>query len=71
MKTTNPKLDKDFETIVDCLTGADGGVSFVRLQGFIEEMEKRANADDTAADQVLTIVYRFANLIRLANKLDK
>lgn len=67
MKTTNPKLDKDFETIVDCISGADGGGEFVRLQGLIEEMEKRANAGDQAADKVLGAVYQFARLIRVAN----
>jgi hypothetical protein len=68
MKTTNPKLDKDFGAIVDCISGSDGGVSFVRLQGLIEEMERRANAGDVAADKVLGAVYQFARLIEVANR---
>jgi hypothetical protein len=68
MKTTNPKLDNDFETITDCFTGADGGVSFVRLQSLLEEMEKRANAGDMVADKVLGTIYQMARLIQVANK---
>ena len=67
MKTTNPKLDKDFEAIVDCFTGADGGGEFIRLQCFLEEFEKRAAAGDEAADKLLTVVYQFARLIKVAN----
>ena len=67
MKTTNPKLDKDFEAIVDCFTGADGGLEFIRLQSLLEEMEKRANAGDQAADKVLGAVYQMARLIKVAN----
>ena len=68
MKTTNPKLDKDFEAITDCFTGADGGLEFIRLQSLLEEMEKRANAGDEAADKVLGAVYQMARLIQVANK---
>lgn len=68
MKTTNPKLDEAFNAITDCFTGADGGLEFIRLQSLLEEMEKRANAGDQAADKVLCAVYQMARLIQVANK---
>jgi hypothetical protein len=68
MKTTNPKLDSDFEAIVDCFTCTDGGAEFVQLQSLLEEMEKRANNGDEAADKVLGVVYQMARLIKVANK---
>jgi hypothetical protein len=67
MKTTNQKLDQDFGAIVDCFTCADGGLEFIRLQSLLEEMEKRANAGDQAADKVLGAVYQMARLIKVAN----
>ena len=67
MKTTNPKLDKDFETIVDCITCADGGGEFIRLQSLLAEMERQANAGDQDAEKVLGAVYQFARLIKVAN----
>ena len=67
MKTTNPMLDKAFNEILDCFTGADGGSSFMHLQGFLEEFEKRAANGDEAADKLLTVVYQFARLIKVAN----
>ena len=50
------------------VTGADGGLEFIRLQSLLEEMEKRANAGDDAADKVLGAVYQMARLIHVANK---
>ncbi len=67
MKTTNPKLDEAFNAITDCFTGADGGGEFIRLQCLIEDLEKRANSGDEAADKVLSVIYQMARLIKVAN----
>ena len=67
MKTTNPILDKAFNAITDCFTGADGGGEFIRLQVLIEEFDRRAVNGDEAADKILCVVYQFARLIKVAN----
>lgn len=70
--TTQPKwnviMNKDLLDILNCMTGADGGSSFIRLKVFIEEMETRESTGDDEAKQLMGVVRRFNNLIKYANK---
>lgn len=67
VKTNNPKLDEAFNEIMDCFTGADGGVEFTNLKWFLEEFDKRAKSGDLAATKILEVVYQFHKLIKIAN----
>ena len=67
MKTTNPRLDEAFHSILDCFTGTDGGARFMHLQCFIEEFDRRAANGDKAAAQITEVVYQFDRLIQIAN----
>ena len=60
------KTKADLRLILDTMTGADGGGSFVALRWLIEMMDKRASEGDAAAAEVIVIVRRFAGLIRVA-----
>lgn len=57
------------DTILDCMTGADGGASFCKLRNLLQELEKRENRGDTEARKVLDVVSQFAKLIEYANTL--
>jgi hypothetical protein len=54
-----------FMNILDCMTGTDGGIRFIRLRIMLERMQ----AEDTpTAEQVLDIMRKFSRLIDVANK---
>ena len=52
------------DNILDCLTGADGGVSFVKVKTALEETDKRASDGDKAAEEVMMVMVRFSRLIK-------
>lgn len=54
--------------VLDTFTGADGGVSFVKLAGLVNEMRRRAESGDQAASEVIEVVKRFARLIEVSDK---
>lgn len=62
MKQVNQEA---FSTIIDCFSGADGGVSFTKLRLLLEDME--AEESDTG-NQVVDIMTKFAKLIKVANR---
>lgn len=66
------KTQKSFNTILDCMTGADGGVSFVKLKIMIEGLDELALQENKAgndARKILIIMDQFAKLIEIANAL--
>lgn len=58
-------MDKEIQTILDCFTGADGGVSFVKLTFFLNEIKD--NEEHPARD-IKDAIYLIANLITLLQK---
>lgn len=65
-----PITEKAFQNILDCFTGADGGIAFINTKLLIEEIDKRAEEqtpDGHAASQVIDVVLRFSKLIDVAN----
>lgn len=57
--------DEDVQTILDCFSGADGGVGFVGFMGLYAELKKRQSSGDITAGKVITVVRQFARLVRL------
>lgn len=62
-----PATEEALIVIMDCIGGADGGLSFINLRGLIEEMDGR---DEEGAEQIIEVVLRFRRLIDVANKKD-
>jgi hypothetical protein len=60
------KTKDDFDCILDCMTGADGGVSFVMLQNFLNALDAQAESGDAKAEEIVNIMRRFAKMIRYA-----
>jgi hypothetical protein len=58
-------MKEDLQTILDCMTGVDGGVSFVLLKSLLERCQER---NEEADRQILQVVNRMARLIRAVNK---
>jgi len=64
----NKKYDQEFNNILDTFGGADGGVSFVRLQSFLKDIENRWLDGDKDSGLILDIMSRFSKLIDIANE---
>ena len=60
--------NKAFLNILDCMTGADGALRFVRLKGFLENLDRMALEGDMSAQEIILIVLRFSRIIDIANK---
>ena len=60
-------MESSFQNILNCFTGADGGVSFIKFRLFIEDMEKQFEEGSDEAGKVLTIMDRFSRMIDIAN----
>lgn len=65
------KYQKQLENILDCFTGADGGVLFMNLKLLLDEMERQELNGDTDASEVLLIFSNFSRLIDTAQKAVK
>ena len=63
-----PEVQKDFDEILNVMTGTDGGVAFVKLRVFLDSFDERAANGDEDAAQIVLIMRRFANIVRYANK---
>jgi len=61
------KENEILNPILDCFSGADGGVSFYSLKFFLAEMIKRKDGGDTSAEQVVLIAERFVKLIEVSS----
>ena len=61
-------MNNSFQNILNCFTGADGGISFIKFRLFIEDMEKQFEEGRYAAGEVLKIVDQFSRMIDIANE---
>lgn len=60
----NTKQALDY--ILDCLNGADGGLSFVYFQSMLSSLDTKAEAGDENAIKILKILHQFAKMIEVA-----
>ncbi len=58
------------ERIIDVFVGSDGGVAFVKLRFFLEDLEKQAVDGDASAQQIIEVVKQFDRLISCATDKD-
>lgn len=65
------ELNDHFNNITDCFSCADGGVKFVQLMVFIEELHRQSKSTNgrTSADAetLLNLVRQFSRLINYAS----
>lgn len=59
------ETQKHFDSIVDCMTGTDGGVDFVKFKWAIEHYDKGAVLGDPGSIGLIDILVKFSNLIRV------
>ena len=65
MLEDSPKIKHAIETIMDCFAGADGGIVYIKLVQFLEDIHKKSETGNEAATEILNVVYRFENLIKI------
>lgn len=58
----------DLLNILDCMTGGDGGVSFIELRVALDRYEEEAADGNESSAEVLMIVRRFSMLIDLVQR---
>jgi len=61
-------VKEELQNILDCMTGADGGVGFVALRVALDQFEKEAADGNEASAEVLKIVARFSKIIDLVQQ---
>jgi hypothetical protein len=66
-----PETQKEIENILDCMSGADGGVKFALFLGALREMDDRAKNGDLQAHEIIKILFRFSKLIDVLSRRDK
>lgn len=66
MLERHPRYKESIDTMLDCFGGADGGGSFVKLCNLIERFADEHDEGDEAAGEILTLVLRFEQLIKVA-----
>lgn len=52
--------------ILDCFSGADGGVSYAYFQAMLNNLDQQAEAGDEKAQKVILILHQFAKMIEVA-----
>ena len=62
--------DDGLTYLLDVFSGADGGVDFAMLRGFIDQLKDQAAGGDKAAEQILDIQTRYIRLVRMATRTD-
>lgn len=60
------KADDGLTYLLDVFSGADGGVDFAMLKGFIDQLKQQAAEGDKAAEQILEIQTRYIRLVKMA-----
>ncbi|CAM0009744.1 hypothetical protein VPHD239_0054 [Vibrio phage D239] len=68
-KTTQP-VKKQIDTLLHVFAAGDGGVSFVRVKGFLEATEAKADAGDLAAEEILCHLQGLVNLVQHVGGFD-
>ena len=61
-------VKKELDAIQDTFAGVDGGLSFMKLKGFLKVVSDQAKKGVPEADEVLTVVRRFHKLILIASR---
>lgn len=61
-------IKEDLQNILDCMTGADGGVSFMKLRVTLDRYEEEAADGNASSSEVLMIVKQFSMLIDLIDR---
>ena len=64
-------MKEDLQTILDCMNGVDGGISFVQLKWFLEQCQQRYehHGNDAPGDRkILEAVNLLARVIKAVNK---
>jgi len=69
MTETEKQIQELLEPTLECFSGADGGVSFIKLKVLLNEMQKKSNEGDTKATEILLVAKRFSKLIELVKKV--
>ncbi len=64
----SPILKAELNNIMDCFTGADGGVTFFKVKCGLEDLEKQGKKGDIEAREILKTVTRFSQLINVLSK---
>ncbi len=64
------KTDDGLTYLLDVFSGADGGVDFAMLKGFIDQLKQQAAEGDKAAEQILDIQTRYIRLVKMATRTD-
>jgi len=59
---------EELQNILDCMTGVDGGISFMELRVALDRYEEEATDGNEASAEVLKIVARFSRLIDLVQR---
>ena len=62
------KIKEDLQNILDCMTGADGGVGFMALRVALDRYEEEAAEGNASSEEVLMIVRKFSLLIDLVQR---
>jgi len=57
------KFEEYNRNILDCMTGADGGVKYMKYLNAMRQLSKRADNGDDAARQIVVMVERFSMLL--------
>lgn len=73
IKDVEPDVQKAVRTILSVFGGEDGGGSFARLAGMINDLDKQSKNGDVHAKKILDIVKQFGRLceLNLQSTIDK
>jgi len=63
----DPMVKADVDCILDCMSGSDGGGGFVNLLAMLNMVSGEHHKGNPKAQDLLDVVRRFANLVRVAN----
>jgi len=56
------------QNILDTMTGADGGLRFLRVKAFLEDFDNRASKGDDDAQKIVDVAIHFSRIIDIATK---
>lgn len=61
-------IREELQNILDCMTGVDGGVSFIELRVALDRYEEEAADGNEASAEVLNMVRRFSKMIDIVQR---
>lgn len=68
MENSLEKTNRLLDASLDCFSGADGGIGYLKLRTFIQEMIEKSNEGDKSAKEIVLLVERFDKLVGIATK---